>query len=406
MSISQIVSSQLNSEQAIYADYIANKGRRIIGAHDKRLLVGDQSVPTLNSSSSVDHWFTLQRFGNKMYRSLKLYFSTSALTSAGSPTYLRLVDGYGIFAFERIQVHYGGKMVSEVFADSIYSRYLQDNADAEYDSLANAVGLGLSTGARNTAAAGVQYFVLDLDESFDWLNQPYERHLLSSDDFKIMFRIRAISDVVELDTSAPSFSFTNFKLGYDLVDSNPLIDQFLVQQMTTGYGKQLHQITPIYITKALSSVTTTEVDLSILQGKDVVSVDFFVRTAASATDKKFNTLDTSISSWNMQAGNKYVSGAEFDITKEIFRKWFLYTYDIVGQEQLMSAKDLFVISFSDSLKSQFGEHNQVYSGSKRFETNDVKMTVNFSSSFTGTLTIIVNRIQPTFIRNGEFLSGY
>lgn len=400
--ISQLVSDSVHSDFAVVSDYINSGGYNLLGDKDKRLIMGDQSVPALNATSTVDHWFKLDKQGETMYDTLKLVISTSAVTQQGG-TYARLVDGAGIFLMERVQVWHDGKQISDVHTDAIYSRYIQDNDGPERDVLFNAVGLGMSTSDRNAAAGAGQTFVLDLDEIFSYFNMKFPRQLLVGD-LRIMLRMRAINDVVETDGSSPSFSITDCKAALSLVKSPTILTSHLRDVMNTGAGFAMHQVEPIMITKTESGVLQSQVDMTTLRGKDVVSIDMYTRSAPTSTDKGYATFTDTIKDYSMESANTYTHGAQFPVTKDLYRRLMLPNSEIVGMDALLE-NNLWVCSFSSSMEKQWAEGRQDYAGSKQFHQGDNKLTINYNSSFSGTLTVIIWRLKPTFINRGHLVTA-
>lgn len=402
-SVSQIISEQLRSDQAVVSAYFASNGYRIPGDRDRRLIMGDQSVPQLNSTSTVDHWFRLDKYGDSVYANLKLVLGVGPVSATGG-TYARLCDCAGIFLIERIQVWYDGKQISDVHSDAIYSRYFQDNTGAERELLFRAIGSG-SEADRDTAAAGNQTFVLDLDEIFSYWNMILPRNIMTNDDFRVMVRFRGINDVVETDGTAPSFAITNCKLGLSLVRSNPQLNAILTEGMNNGFGLPFHQIEPIIITKQETSALSTQIDLPVLRDKDVVSMDFFCRSATDLADNKYTTFADVIADYSMESANTYTHGAQFPIDRDLYTKLILPNYNIAAMDQLMDSR-LWVCSFSASLEDQWSEGEQIYAGSKYFTQGDNKLTINYNAPFTGTLTLIIWRTKATFVSRGKLVSGH
>lgn len=135
-----------------------------------------------------------------------------------------------------------------------------------------------------------------------------------------------------------------------------------------------------------------------------MSIDFFYRAANSASSKTYNTLGSSVASWNLQSSGVNIHGAEFDITPEDFKKWLILQYEIEGLNNART-HNFYTISYSDSLKQQWAEGPLTYAGSRRFTENDVQLTVNYSGSTTGTLTVVIWRLKPTIIKDGKLITA-
>ena len=402
--LTALYQSKMHNPSTALAEYVRSNGTVVIGEKNRRVLNGDYTVPALSSSSVFDHYFKLDKIGNNFYDSLKLYMQVTAPTATSS-TYCRFVNNFGIFFAERFQLWYAGKMISEVTSDEAFIKMSMNNDADEYSLLMNSIGNG-STTVRNSAAAAAQTFVLELDEIIDVLRKPLPRHLLNSnDDFRLMVRVRSIGDLVETDGTAPTFSFSTFQLWYTLAQSNQYIDNFVLEKMSNPYGLSVDQVESISQDVACSAATSTSVRIANLRDKEVVYMAIYARTAATAADKMFSTFSGLISSWNLKSAMKYVHGAEFDYTKEMFYKSLLLNYKPANMDIFLT-NNIFFISFAESLDKSFSE-NSSYSwyGSKSFGDEDVDLNVNFSSAFTGTLTVRTFRIKPTLIVNNQIVSS-
>lgn len=406
--ITKAYSSVLHSQQTAYAEYLRSNKSVVIGDKDRRILLGETGpTPSLSASGVTDHWFKLDRFGNNFYDTLKLFMTVSAITYTPG-VYKRLVNGFGLFFAERFQLWYAGKMVSEVTSDEAHIKMQMNNDADEYTLLCNSIGYGVSSGDRNNLSGASQSFILDLDEIIGVLCRPLPRHLLTNvDDFKLMVRIRPTADLIETDGTGATFSFSDFKLWYTLAQSNPLIDQLLMDEMNNNgpYGIQWDQIESIPQDYPCSAVTSANIRLNNLRDKEIVFMAVYARVAPTAADKMYSTYSSLISSWNLKSAMKYIHGAQFDITADQYRKAVLLNYKPANMDIFLT-NNIFLISFAESLDKSFQE-NKAYQwyGSRTFLEDDVDLNLTFSSAFTGTVCIRSFRIKPTFLVNQQIIAS-
>lgn len=425
--LSRQVSNMMNGSQVVTAEYLRSEGSNLYGIRDRRTTTANNgAVPILNSSSQTTMTFNLQTFGSMFYENIKLHMIVNAptvATAAGTNPFTRLCNAFGLFHIASFQLWYGGKMVSEVFADDAWTKLLLGNDMHEWNFQASSIGY-MTSANRDTAASGQQEFFLELDEIISLLNKPLPRGLIQggSENFYLQLQLQPINSVVETNgTGAVTCTFAKYELFYTLVNSTPEIDKSITAAMNTGLGINMYQLEALVISQSVSSATQTIVQMPVIQGKDVPFIVFYGRPAASqSSDLAYTTFSAPITSWNIMIANRYVSGAEFDITTGMYYNSILKDQDVAYPENFMPANDnmpeswtagagngMFIISYCNSLAKQM-QNNKGWSwtGSKYFDQSDVALTVNYGSSWSGTLYILIYRVKPTYLSKGSIVASY
>lgn len=370
-----------NSGVAQASDYLSSGGNRIIGDKVRMSIIADQA-PTPNFNSTSIYRINNNQ-GNKMLTKpvLTTYVGPISKTS-GTPTTLALVDWFGIFCFDKIELMYNGKLLSQVTASQMYNNFIAHNSTDELAILKKQLGGGYTDAERTTLALGDQAFYLDLSQVFSLLSDPLELLLLTSPlEVRVTYAqgpatryIRSVGTVV-----GPTFTYNK---AAELIVCYTDIKNELTSILKSGPINKFYYDSisvPLSIT---NTATQQSFPLSQLNNNDVILITTNTRLQSDLNHVTLPTYTNNqlIPSYTLKSQGQYISGANFDYTDDYIKKVYIENVGFTGEREL-SQSNIYPISYASDIDSTFGEHNVGYTGSKSFTgITDAQLSLMYTSA--------------------------
>lgn len=248
----------------------------------------------------------------------------NALTATGS-TYLRLVDGFGLFLFDRIELRNGTQIVQTIYPGSdTYLRYMKERRLEETLKLYPQVGLDYTPAQRNTRATGIQEFYIPLE--FFWRDDITKDPIVPAIANGLIFDcyLRSANQLIETDGTAGAFTLAEPPVLRQELVHTPEATRAQKVAMVTG-GSQLTyfydervDIAPFVI--PTGTTTSPDIRLDGLNGP-MKHIWILVRPSTSVADNYGNKY-TDLS-WNYNPDSVRIRSNQSDIVRSFPLRTFL-----------------------------------------------------------------------------------
>lgn len=265
------------------------------------------------TEKNCDHW-------ERMW----LTFQVNALTGT-SATYNRLVDGFGLHLFERIELRCGTLLVQTIYpSEDTYLRWMKETKFEKTFDLYPTVGLGLTKAERNTRATGIQEFHVPLD--FWWRDDIRKDPIVPGIALGLIVDcyLRTASEVIESDAADAAFTLTGPPvLRQELVFTAESTRYMKVQMVTGG-----NQVTYFYDEQVsvphidVPSGTTETQDIRI-EGLNGPMKHLYVLVTPKASRTTAYAHDYGDFSWNYNPYTLRIRANQNDLCRAIPLRDFL-----------------------------------------------------------------------------------
>ena len=247
-----------------------------------------------------------------------LRFRINPVTATGG-TYKRLINGFGLHLFDRIEMRCGTQLVQTIYpSDDTFLRYITEMKWENTFKLYPQVGLGLTKAERNSRATGIQEFIVPVE--LFWRDDITKDPIVPAIANGLIFDcyLRNPGDVIETDGTAGAFTLAEAPyLRQELV----ILDQASREEkvaMVTG-GNQVtyfydERITIPPITVLAGTTTTQEYRLEGLNGP-MKQIYCLVRPATSVPTTGVYANDYTDLSWNYNPNTVRIRANQNDIVR-------------------------------------------------------------------------------------------
>lgn len=393
------IRSKIYDEASYVNAFKLSGGSEIIGRNEVRQI---NSVSGSVPSRGQSFVFNVSPWGDNWVSEVSLVTSITAPTCTGAGKIAWMVNAFGLFMFERIEIHQGGRLISQYFPQHLYHRLLQDwNSD---ELAIEKKLLGIDTEAnRKTASEDPQTFVLKLGDFITLFAQPLPVFLLNSP-IQITFVFRdPIGEVCETDGTAQTFTYTDCHLSIRYIDpiGKDQINRLVRQTPFPIFDEEVVRINRTVVGN--SSQTEFRFNLQELNNKQVVQIPFFVNTQANKALGKHTTYGA-FTEFTLKSQSKFITDEQYPITDKIYRYEILPVLEADGLENLFY-DNLYTICYADRLALHLDHHlcPERYSGSHDFTgTTDAELSVTYGTAPSGNedLHIFAECVRRLAIANG------
>lgn len=399
--------SILYSDDATKSDYYSTGGRRLLSNDNRRKINPSTGlIPVIGNNTII----RIPKSGDAFLSNAVLEIVVAPVTKTGG-TYVRLINAFGLFCMDRIELSIGGEKIDTLYPKMIEQFLVQHTYAEELEFKKPNLGYGDNT-ARGTAAASQQTFFIELNRYLSLLNNPLPISLLDAELEFTIYWANSVNVLVETDGTNPQFSFVSATINATYAEPlgarRDLIRELAAEANGAGfpiYSEEFLRITRPWAGGAL----TNQFQLTELNDKNVIYMNItdnssVVPSGASYTG--YNPLDDlKLAKYRLENNGKQIHGSEFDITDAYFKGCLMQEYSFVGIKELRS-RNIYSISYSDDLKDEFEENKNEYSGSMSFrDMNSVTMKLDYESAAPANRVVTINVFMPRkhVIRKGKLV---
>jgi len=293
----------------------------LIGDYDPRVYTGHRAimdyvkdcVDFLPITQSATNWRFETTKNCDFYGRWWLAFDVAVATTGG--TYKRLVDGFGLFCFERIEVRVGSNLLQTIYPGvDTFARYVKNLNNESRSKLYPPVGLGLPVALRTTLAQGTQRFCVPIDT---WWWDAIEKQPIVcgiQQGLQVLVYLNPAATVVQTDGTAPTLTFTNVSLRTEetiVPEENRVMKVRSVMQpnQINYFFKQLVQL-PAYIDVPIGTTSLENISLQGFIGP-IYEFWFLCRRLADwSVDNQYDytnlSEDYNFDSFDIRCNNQYL----------------------------------------------------------------------------------------------------
>lgn len=388
-------SSLLYSDVSTVADYYSTGGRRLL-SHDSRRKINPSTglVPVIGNNTII----RIPKSGDSFLSHAVLEVVVAPLTKTGG-TYVSLINAFGLFCFDRIELSVAGEKIDTMYPKQIEQLLVQHTYAEELEYKKSNLGYGTTT-ERRASSSAQQTFYLELNRYFSIMNNPMPISLLDSELEFTIYWSNNLSQLVETDGTNPVFSFVSATINVTYAEPNG-VNRNLIKDLQSKSGSEGF---PIYSEEILrimrpwaGGASTNQFQLTELNDKNVIylNVTDSSNVVPSVPGASYDPIaDSKIALYRLENSGKQIHGAEFDISDAYFKGCLAQEYSFIGIKELKN-RNIYSISYSDDLKDEFEEHNNDYSGSMSFkDMNSVTMKLTYDSAMPANRVVTINVFMP------------
>lgn len=370
--------------------YGQSGGALTLGKSKIRQVLADTGVSASFSQQSI---YRLKKSGMDLVQSCVLVNTVSGFTSVDASR--SFVPVLGLNLIKSLEVWVGSKKIVNIPNLSDMYRWILTNVDSdelEYvqDQINDVV---LATRQTQAQGSGVTVY-LPLARIINWFSQPIPIWAFNADleirvNYNDFSKIAQSSDPITTDSTISS-SY----LLCDYVEVVPQINDIISEKLNSSTGLVLYDYEVLSSSHGLSTGSSDFiVNLPYLAGKDVVAIQFILREDADISAGDYYTNQT-IASWNLKSAGRSISGYDFDMTDEIYKRYLLDEDDYAGKNYLRD-NDIYSLSFSSDFRKlqNMKASNMTFAGSMDFNTHqNPELHISLSASLANASTLTVNAI--------------
>lgn len=363
-------------------------------------------VEQLKPSSTSQFVWDLPREGQAVYQNIVLMMTYSAITHNGVGTFARFCDAAGFFALDRIEIKFASKTILDVKAQEMYTRFIQDFKDADYNMHANDLGVGWSTTTRQNAAQQNQTFVIPLDMITPLFERGiFWRPLLNyQEPLQLIVYVKPYNDFIEHDYTSVSVD-VDMKLSITYNYPTPTILKDAIAWANKGEGIPYHGINVRKFEKDLTNATEFEIDISAIKNSDVISMDIIFQQPATQSDKRYTTFDNILKEYWLESNGSKIHGSQDVFTVDFYKKVLLEEYNPANLENMLNS-NLTTLCWSKNLEASYGHDHYYWFGSRWFMEDDIRFRSTLKNAYTGRCTLLIYRFQPVFLQGNILKSDF
>lgn len=379
--MSKLTNKVVTTDQALLVNEYRLHGN-LIGRTDT-LLVNAESGNAITPGAYVA--FKVPANGEWGLSACNLLYTLQPLTQTAG-TYVRFCNSIAIDILDHIEVWHNGGILSQVRPLQITHNYIENSYVDEWPLLQQQIGYNTSTAARNSAAASVQNLALNLSKVFGLFAQVLPISILKSD-IEIRFYFKSLVNFVQADGTAQVFN-GSIQLACTYTEYPAAILNAL------KYAKSPIEFVDYEYTEFNQGWSGGSAQFTMqtpgLTGKDIVTLNLIDRNTSDLTTSLGSVYDNynALASYNMKVNSLYACNTEFDITPA-FKNNVLLGYSNFPGRIAMSSLNMYPITYSADVGAEVSNSGQHWKGSRRFESNDINVTFNYSASVTVARTITV-----------------
>lgn len=380
------------THQKIFQD---TGGSQLIGRKTRYKIQSVSGQIGNNATNNYTITFKIPSKGAAALDKLRLITKVKFTVSGG--TYNRYLKAMPIYQFTQIEILHNNTQVLTLDPDQIYQKIYMHTDKDDWTYVSKHYGLGDNTSRAVTNNLEV-YFYLNFAHLWSMFKKQFPIFLLKND-LEIVLHYRN-ANLTETDgTCSYTYLETYLLATYNTIQNQKILQNFL------SNGFKMIEIVPINDKQTVVTTSSTQnYILQFMTDKNVVLMTFVNREDTDVNANKF-TVFKQLKEFALTHQGTYLDGNNgVKLTDSEFKEMILFDSDLENKDMLNS-DNLYYISYGNSLKNQFTDDINKYSGSRLFRESQPSLDIVYTANPNqGSMLVIAWTMQPVLISNGSLIS--